>query len=398
MTFTASLLDLRFFGLLIAIGLLRWLCPARHYVVFGVAASALAVAVAAPATFLTITAIVLGFLFPLHRLVCLAREKNWPQAVRAALVPAGIALLVLLLVVSKLHRQLTLPWFGNAWLTQEIAGLIGFSYFLFRAISFLHIQSILRLKESTPGPLLFYTLFPATLTSGPIQKFQDFKQQLASPAPLTRELIGSAAYRITRGYFRKVALAFVLNECVTRLLAAPQLTVLTSAVIIVTLYLYFYFDFAGYSDIAIGLGLLMGIKVPENFRQPFTATTISEFWRNWHITLVDWFRDHVFIPLGGMQSTRLRAGMLALIIMVLCGLWHGVSLAFVVWGAWHGIALLVEAVSGTKPVPPAQRRGAKYWSRVAWTNLRVALPGILFLPNTSDIVRLVHGLGNWSLL
>jgi alginate O-acetyltransferase complex protein AlgI len=395
--FTASLLDLRFLGLLLAIGLLRWLCPPRHYVAFGVAASALAVGLAAPATFFTISAIVLGFIFPLHRLVCLARERHWAQWLQASLVPVGVSLLVLLLLVSKVHRNFTLPWFGETWLNHEIAALIGFSYFLFRAISFLHIQSILRFKEATPGPLLFYTLFPPTLTSGPIHKFQDFKQQLAAPAPLTRELIGAVAYRVTRGYFRKIAVAFVLNEWVSRLLAQSELTVFTSLLTIIALYLYFYFDFAGYSDIAIGLGLLIGIKVPENFRKPFTATTISEFWRNWHITLVDWFRDHVFIPLGGMQSSRGRAGMLALVVMVLCGLWHGMTVAFIAWGAWHGVALLAEALSGTKPVPPANRHGVGYWSRVVWTNSRVALPCILFLPNTADITRILLGFTHWSL-
>lgn len=395
---TASLLDLRFLGLIVAIGLLRWACPSRYYILFGVTASALAVAVAAPATFLIITGIVLGVLFPLHRLVCLAREKNWPSRVRACLVPGGVALMVLLLVASKLHRHFTLPWLGGIWLSQEIAALIGFSYFLFRAINFLHLQSILPLKETSTLPLLFYTLFPPTITSGPIQKFNDFKQQLSAPAPLSRELLGTAAYRITRGYFRKVAVAFVLNEWVGRLLATSEFTILTSLLAVAVLYIYFYFDFAGYSDIAIGLGLLMGIRVPENFRKPFTATTISEFWRNWHITLVDWFRDHVFIPLGGMHSTRVRAGILALVIMVLCGLWHGLSLFFLAWGAWHGAALLAEAILGTKPIPPAQRHGPAYWGRVLWTNSRVALPCILFLPNSDDIARIVQGFTAWNIL
>ena len=108
--------------------------------------------------------------------------------------------------------------------------------------------------------------------------------------------------------------------------------------------------------------------MPENFRKPFLATTVSEFWRNWHITLVDWFRDHVFIPLGGMQTSRTRAATLALLIMVFCGLWHGLTLALLAWGTWHGLLLFSEALSGAIPVPPPLRHGIHYWSRVLWTN------------------------------
>jgi alginate O-acetyltransferase complex protein AlgI len=213
--------------------------------------------------------------------------------------------------------------------------------------------------------------------------------------PLNRPLAWAAAYRITRGYFRKVVLAFALNEAITKVLAANQLTVVTSILVVVLFYLYFYFDFAGYSDIAIGFGLLMGIKVPENFRKPFLATTVSEFWRNWHITLVDWFRDHVFIPLGGMQTSRTRAATLAFLIMVFCGLWHGLTLALLAWGTWHGLLLFSEALSGARPVPPALRHGINYWSRVLWTNARVAFGCIFFLPATDTMFKIFRGFANW---
>lgn len=395
MILTASLLDFRFVLLLLFIGLLRWMWPSRHYVLFGVLGSALAVSLAAPATFLIIGAITLGFLSPLHRLTWTARERHWPRLLVRSLLAVGVGGMVAVLVVFKSYRHFTVPWLGGLAIREEVAALVGFSYFIFRAISFLHIQSILPINESTPWGLLFYTLFPPTLTSGPIHKFQDFRQQLDSPAPLTVPLIGTAVYRITRGYFRKMVLAYVLNEFVTQLLAVHQPTVLTSTAIVVLLYLFFYFDFAGYSDIAIGFGLLLGIKVPENFRKPFLATTVSEFWRNWHITLVDWFRDQVFIPLGGMRVSRIRAAFLAFLIMVLCGLWHGLSLAFLAWGVWHGTMLFTEAVFGVKPIPPALRHGAKYWGRVLWTNARVALGAIFFLPGYDAIIRLLRGFITW---
>ncbi len=220
----------------------------------------------------------------------------------------------------------------------------------------------------------------------------NFKRQLTTPAPLTAALFRAAACRITRGYFRKIVMASLLNEGVERMLGGGDMTFLSSVVTIILFYLYFYFDFAGYSDVAIGYGLLMGITVPENFRKPFLATTVSEFWRNWHITLVDWFRDHVFIPLGGMQGTKVRAAILAFFIMVLCGFWHGLSLSLFIWGVWHGTLLLTEGILGSRPIPPALRHGPKYWCRVLWTNARVALPCILFLPDSENILKLLQGL------
>jgi alginate O-acetyltransferase complex protein AlgI len=396
MSIIASFLDVKFLLLLLILGSLRYFVPSRHFTLAGAFGSAAVVGLTAPKTFAAITVITLGFLFPLHRIACWAREHNRSGWFSKSLLPGGVGLLVTLLVLSKSYRHFSLPFMEREDLAAGLISLVGFSYFIFRAISFLHVQSILRFKEATPWGLLFYTLFPPTLTSGPIQKYQDFRQQLASPTPLSGSLLTAVAYRLTLGYFKKVVVAFFLNEWVTQLLTISAPNVYVSVLTIAVLYLYFYFDFAGYSDIAIALGLLLGIKVPENFRKPFTATTISEFWRNWHITLVDWFRDHVFIPLGGMQGSRRRAGALAFLIMVLCGLWHGLTLNFLLWGVFHGLALWVEAISGSKPIPPALRRGPKFWWRVIWTNSRVALAGILFLPDNEAILRVLGGLINFA--
>jgi alginate O-acetyltransferase complex protein AlgI len=394
MSTSASFLDVRFLLLLLVLGTVRWIWPTRNFAFLGAIASAAVVLYAAPATFVVISALTLGVLFPLHRLMHAAHTRNWSTWVRRSLLAIAVGSFVGLLIVSKAYRFFTIPGLTNARFTAEIASLIGFSYFIFRAIDFLHIQSILRFKEHRPWTLLFYTLFPPTITSGPIQKFQDFKLQIGNPVPLSGALLTAVGYRLTRGYFRKVVLAFVLNEWVTRLLAVEAPTIVVSISIVVLLYLYFYFDFAGYSDIAIALGLLLGIKVPENFRKPFLATTVSEFWRNWHITLVDWFRDHVFIPLGGMQSSRQRAAILAFLVMVLCGFWHGLTWNFVLWGTLHGAALFAEAMLGTKPIPPSLRHGGLYWWRVLWTNSRVALASILFLPNAETIRRILGGFLN----
>ncbi len=389
---SASLLDLKFVLLLCGLGVLRTLWPQKHFACFVALSSALVIGVASPKTLLVIAGITLLYLYPLHRVMRAVEERGCSNTASRWWLLLGIGGLVALLFLFKLVRYFTIPWLASPWINGNLLALVGFSYFIFRAISFLSIQAITKIDERTPWTILCYTLFPPTITSGPIQKYQDFRQQMADPAPLSASLVSAAAYRITRGYFRKAIVAFVLNEAVTKILALTELTVLTSALTVVLLYLYFYFDFAGYSDIAIGFGLLMGIRVPENFRKPFLATTVSEFWRNYHITLVDWLRDHVFIPLGGMQSSRSWAAVLALFVMVLCGLWHGLTLAFLAWGIWHGLLLFSEAMAGAKPIPPSRRHGLTYWSRVLWTNGRVAFGAILFLPDYSAILKVLKGL------
>ena len=394
---TASFLDLNFVGALCLIGLLRCIWPQRYYAVFGAISSALVLGLAAPKSLLAICGITILFLLPLQSLSRLAGKSRLPKTVADCLIPASIAALVILLILFKIYRNFSVPWLGGPWLREDILALIGFSYFIFRAIDYLHIQIILKPNVTSTWQLLFYVLFPPTITSGPIQKYQDFYQQLRNPLPLSTSIIFSAVYRVTRGYFRKAVIAVIINGIVEKLLVTPRPTGFESILTVFFLYLYFYYDFAGYSDIAIGFGLLLGIRVPENFRKPFAATSVSEFWRNWHITLVAWFRDHIFIPFGGMRGSRLHAASLAFLIMVLCGFWHGLTLNFIVWGIWHGTNIFAEAMLGVKPIPPGLRRGSKYWLRVFWTNARVALGCIFFLPDSQTIMRVISGFATWRL-
>jgi alginate O-acetyltransferase complex protein AlgI len=391
MSFSVSLLDAKYVLLLALLPLLRLVWPKRYYLWLLLSSTAVIIGLGAPKTLLLISAITILFIYPLLWLKRRAEEKRWPPIIITSLMPVGIGGMVAILVVFKLYNEFALPWLGAPWLRQEVLALVGFSYFVFRAISVLRISSILKIRESSPWVMLSYTLFPPTITSGPIQKYQDFREQVANPAPLTRTLVHDAIYRITRGYFRKIVIGLVLNGLVLRLLDNTAFTVWSSLLTIALMYFYFYYDFAGYSDIAIGFGLLLGIRVPENFRKPFLATTVSEFWRNWHITLVDWLREHVYIPLGGMRSSRSRAAALVFLIMMLCGLWHGMTISFIIWGLWHGTWLAYEAISGSGPLPPALRHGPKYWGRVLWTNARVAITGILFLPDSETIYRVLHG-------
>jgi alginate O-acetyltransferase complex protein AlgI len=390
-----SLLDLKFVLVLSAVALGRRFCPRRYDPAFGLAASAALVGIASLRTLAVISCLTLFYLYPVlilyRRVRCMEPRPRFYRW----LLPASIAGLVILLVFFKTYRYFTVPFLAGIGPADRVLAIVGFSYFILRAIAFLHIQSILDIEERTPWSLLYFMLFPPTITSGPIQKYQDFREQVKSSLPLTRPLLYESVYRITRGFFRKAVLAYVLDTFVRNLLGLPALSAYSSVALIGCLYLYFYYDFAGYSDIAIGFGALMGIRVPENFRKPLTATSVTEFWRHWHITLVDWFRDNVYLPLGGMRSGRTRAAVLGFIIMALCGLWHGFTAAFIAWGCWHGLLLASEAMSGSKPMLPSQRHGARYWSKVAWTNARVAVGAVFFLPDPNSIATVFHGFTRW---
>jgi alginate O-acetyltransferase complex protein AlgI len=394
MNLTVSLLDPRYVLLLCCLPLLRLVWPSRYYLGLLLASTVVIIGVGSPRTLALITVLTVCFIFPLLLLHRWSRDRRWPAAVSGSILPVGIGTLVLLLLVSKLYAEFTMPWLANPWLRAEIVSLVGLSYFVFRAISILRVSTILKLHERTPWVMLSYTLFPATITSGPIQKYQDFYEQVRRPAQLTKDLFYEAAYRITRGFFRKVFLGMVLNGAIQLLVDRPEFTLWTSTLVVALFYVYLYVDFAGYSDIAIGVGLLLGIRVPENFKKPFLATTFSEFWRNWHITLADFLREHIYIPLGGMRAAPVKAAVLVFVVMILCGLWHGLTVAFVLWGAFHGTWLAVEALRGTGPVPPNQRHGPRYWGRVLWLNARVALACLPLLPGPGNVLRVLQGFVN----
>lgn len=388
---TPGLLDLRFIALMTLVCALRPVIPDRRFATFGAVSSVLLVGLASPTTLAVIGGVTVLWLFPLHRLTQELRTDETKDEMRRWVFIVGVVVLVGCMVGFKLYQRFAIPWMGEGLLSGRVQALVGFSYFLFRAINFLYIQHLTDVGRVRLDELLFYSLFPPTLTSGPIHKFVDFRAQMRSPKKPEWKDYSEGLYRITRGYFRKLCVAMILYAIVGNLLGSEVPTLAISVGVTVALYLYFYFDFAGYSDVAIGFGRLLGVRVPENFRQPFTASTLAEFWRHWHITLVDWLRDHVFIPLGGRTASRQRAGALSLLVMTLAGLWHGLTPMWLAWGLWHGIHLAIEGLMGVRTTPPAHRSGARYWGKVAWTNLRVALGALLFLPETSDLVFVLSG-------
>jgi alginate O-acetyltransferase complex protein AlgI len=221
---------------------------------------------------------------------------------------------------------------------------IGISFFTFQAMSYV-IDLYRRQTDVQRNPFrvaLYITLFPQ-LIAGPIVRYQDIARQLAYRA-VTHGDFAEGVRRFILGLGKKMLLANVVAVPADQIFAIPthQLTTPVAWLGAVCYALQIYFDFSGYSDMAIGLGRMFGFRFLENFNYPYISRTVTEFWRRWHMSLSSWFRDYLYIPLGGSRRGTLRTYLNLVIVFFLCGLWHGASWTFVVWGLFHGLFLVLE--------------------------------------------------------
>ncbi len=234
-------------------------------------------------------------------------------------------------------------------LAQDIRWL-GFSYIAFRLLHTIRDRMSGRLPPVSLSEYMIYVIFFPTLTAGPIDRIERFVGDLRRPLALSTAEVGDAGNRLLVGLFKKFAVADLL--AMIALNATNALQVHSTGWAWVLLYafsLQIYFDFSGYTDIALGLGKLLGFRLPENFNKPYLKPNLTQFWNNWHITLTQWFRAYFFNPLTRALRSGKKNLPIPLIIfltqlatMVLIGLWHGVSLNFVAWGLWHGLGLFIH--------------------------------------------------------
>ena len=225
-----------------------------------------------------------------------------------------------------------------------IALPIGISFIVFQAISYtVDVHRRLIEPASTIDFALYLSFFPH-LVAGPIVRAREFIPQLAKPRDPTKVAVGAGVFLIVVGLVKKVAVAdFLAREIVDPVFGVPQ--AYSAPDVALASYAYavqIFCDFSGYTDIAIGLALLMGFVFPQNFDRPYRAQTFREFWRRWHMTLSRFLRDFLYIPLGGNRGGKLKTVRNLMITMLLGGLWHGAAWGFILWGAIHGIALVVE--------------------------------------------------------
>lgn len=226
----------------------------------------------------------------------------------------------------------------------NIALPIGISFYTFQTMSYT-IDVYLGKVETQKNIIDFgtYVTFFPQLVAGPIIKYRDINTQLKN----RKETIDDFSYginRLSKGLFKKVILANNIGILWNQIIEQPinEIPILTAWFGAIFFGFQIYFDFSGYSDMAIGLGRMFGFHFPENFEHPYMSKSITEFWRRWHISLGTWFKEYVYIPLGGSKKGKKRLVINLLIVWMLTGLWHGASWNFVLWGLYFGILLIVE--------------------------------------------------------
>ncbi|MGD0615251.1 MAG: MBOAT family O-acyltransferase [Verrucomicrobiota bacterium] len=221
---------------------------------------------------------------------------------------------------------------------------IGISFFTFHALSY--VIDVYRRKwasAKTPCDVALYIFFFPQLIAGPILRWSAIAPQLARRA-VSREGFAEGVRRFVGGLAKKMIVANVMAAPADKLfgLSGRELTPSLAWLAVGCYTLQIYFDFSGYSDMAVGLGKMFGFQFIENFNFPYTAQSIRAFWRRWHISLSSWFRDYLYIPMGGNRCPVWRNHLNLVIVFFLCGLWHGASWTFVIWGLYHGIFLVIE--------------------------------------------------------
>jgi alginate O-acetyltransferase complex protein AlgI len=221
---------------------------------------------------------------------------------------------------------------------------IGISFFTFHALSY--VIDIYRRKwkaAASPQDVALYIFFFPQLIAGPILRWSSIGPQLLQRA-VSRDLFADGVRRFVGGLAKKVLIAntVALPADQIFLLPANELSMPTAWFGILCYTLQIYFDFSGYSDMAVGMGKMFGFTFMENFNFPYLAQSIRDFWRRWHISLSTWFRDYLYLPLGGNRVSPARTYLNLIVVFFLCGLWHGASLTFVGWGLYHGFFLALE--------------------------------------------------------
>lgn len=219
---------------------------------------------------------------------------------------------------------------------------IGISFYTFQIISY-NIDVYRGDVKARKNPLtlaLYISMFPQ-LIAGPIVRYSDIKNRLET-RDINVEKISLGIRRFVMGLGKKILIANVLGEFCESFLAGSDISVLYIWAYTIANALQIYFDFSGYSDMAIGLGHMLGFDFPGNFDYPFIASSVTEFWRRWHISLGTWFRDYVYIPLGGNRVGKIRHIVNIMTVWFLTGFWHGAGVNFIMWGVYFGIILIIE--------------------------------------------------------
>lgn len=307
------------------------------------------------------------------------------EAVSKRKLPINRLLLVLSLMLDLgiLFYFKYTNFFGEVWASITGGHFTALDIFLPVGISFFTFQSLSYTIDIFRGQLkpltslldyAFYVSFFPQLVAGPIVRARDFIPQIRRPLVVTEEMFGRGVFLILAGLFKKAIISdYISVNFVERVFDQPDLySGLENLLGVYGYTLQIYCDFSGYSDMAIGIALLLGFQFPKNFDSPYKSKSITEYWRRWHISLSSWLKDYIYISMGGNRKGKFRQYINLLATMLLGGLWHGASICFVLWGAFHGLLLCVDKM--TKKI---QERWPG-WLRILITFHLVCLGFIVF--------------------
>ncbi|MBC22762.1 MAG: hypothetical protein CMJ32_02440 [Phycisphaerae bacterium] len=334
----------------------------------------------------------------------MVRKPGWRRMLLCFSIVANIGSLVffkyLSFGVEQLRYFLDIPDAQWGW-TDSVILPIGISFYTFQSMSYT-IDVYMGRMSAVRNPLHFFSylsMFPQ-LVAGPIVRARDLLPQLETPGHFNKANRMAGVQQATWGFVKKLVIADniapVVNSIFGQVDVTPDAPLWWLAAILFAIQIFA--DFSGYSDIACGIARWLGYRYPENFRQPYAARSFREFWQRWHISLSTWFRDYVYIPLGGSRSGAARSNMNLMFTMLISGLWHGANWTFLAWGGLHGLFLLLERIPGVAYAGLSRFRQCLGWIitmvgvLVGWIFFRADSIGQAF-----DIIAAMF-FGNWKLV
>ena len=328
------------------------------------------------------------------RLVEKFGKKRW-------LLALCVALNLLILGYFKYYNFLAevlnplLRGFDIALPAIQVTLPIGISFYTFQALSYVVdvYRGTIQAQKNIFHLALYISFFPQ-LIAGPIVKYHDVCEQIGD-RQCTAEGVADGIKRFSYGLAKKMLFANTFAATVDWMMEKPlaQLGTVNAWMLAVLYTLQIYFDFSGYSDMAIGLGKMFGFDFMENFNYPYISTSIREFWRRWHISLSTWFREYLYIPLGGNRKGQVRTYVNLLIVFFATGLWHGAGATFIIWGLYHGLFLVVERMGLGKLLEKNCFRGLNH----IYTAL-VVVVGEVFFQDAPQIAAkvILHQMFTWE--
>ena len=323
----------------------------------------------------------------------LSLEKNKSKSLLTVMISFHLILLCIFKYFNFIIDNVNTIFSSNITLLNIVLP-IGISFYTFQIISY-EVDVYKGKIKASKNLLEFMTyvfLFPQ-LIAGPIVRYENINKELKS-RKVTFEDFSNGVNRFIIGLFKKVVIANNIGELCNTLVGSDEVSVLLYWILGISYMLQIYFDFSGYSDIAIGIGNMIGFKFPENFNYPYIADSVTNFWRRWHMTLSSWFRDYVYIPLGGNRVSTLKHIRNIFIVWILTGLWHGASWNFIIWGLYFGIILIIEKYFLNKVLEKLPKI-----IRIIYTLFIVMISFIIFSSdNLSSAFTIIKGLFSFNSL